>query len=128
MLRNYTIFRDRARRRDFWSVIGLFLAALIVGGISQYFGGGPDAPTPLNVLGLFVEIAAALVILIPFWAVVVRRLHDLGRSGLWALVLALPIVGWLGLVVVGVWPGVNGDNRFGADPRSSSSASQGATA
>jgi signal peptidase I len=35
-----------------------------------------------------------------WWATVVRRLHDAGHSGAWAVLLPLPIVGLLGSVVV----------------------------
>jgi uncharacterized membrane protein YhaH (DUF805 family) len=47
-----------------------------------------------------------------------RRLHDSGRSAGWLLVFGVPVLGalWLAWVLL-VQKGVEGENRFGPDPR-----------
>jgi uncharacterized membrane protein YhaH (DUF805 family) len=49
--------------------------------------------------------------------VAVRRLHDTGRSGLWLLVLFVPILGALILVVFLLLNGESGTNRYGPNPK-----------
>ncbi len=44
-------------------------------------------------LGLFYMVLSVLTI--PLAATMVRRLHDVGRSGIWLVCLGLPALGWL---------------------------------
>jgi uncharacterized membrane protein YhaH (DUF805 family) len=48
--------------------------------------------------------------------VIVRRLHDIDRSGWWYLIGLVPLVGVILLLVWFCSRGTNGPNRFGADP------------
>ena len=59
----------------------------------------------------------SLALLVPWIAVVVRRLHDADRSGWWGLLLLLPVIGLIALSVIGLKPGTAGENRFGPAPR-----------
>jgi uncharacterized membrane protein YhaH (DUF805 family) len=59
----------------------------------------------------------ALVNLIPGLAVWIRRLHDIDRSGWWALLIFLPILGWFALFVFACLDGTRGANRYGPDPK-----------
>jgi uncharacterized membrane protein YhaH (DUF805 family) len=47
----------------------------------------------------------SLVVLVPFIAVTIRRLHDTNRSGWWLLSWFVPVVGWLILVFLLVQEG-----------------------
>ena len=72
---------------------------------------------------------AILILVWPFVAITVKRLHDLNLSGWWALlILAIPFAARLigispstlllfGFLLLGTVSGKSGDNRFGADPR-----------
>jgi uncharacterized membrane protein YhaH (DUF805 family) len=56
-----------------------------------------------------------LVLLLPYVAVAVRRLHDTDRSGWWLLLVFVP----LGNIVLLIWfcaPSTPGPNRFGPMP------------
>jgi uncharacterized membrane protein YhaH (DUF805 family) len=69
----------------------------------------------LILLGIF-----ALAILIPSLAVQVRRLHDTDRSGWWILLGVVPIINYIGAIVLLVFyclEGTRGPNRFGEDPK-----------
>jgi uncharacterized membrane protein YhaH (DUF805 family) len=84
----------RSNRMQFWtfSIINIGLAQALAGIIMLIFfsanaplqqGGHVD---PLSFKMMFVGIAASyLVILPPYFSALVRRLHDIGKSGLWAL-------------------------------------------
>ncbi|HBC0832915.1 TPA: DUF805 domain-containing protein, partial [Escherichia coli] len=53
-------------------------------------------------------------------ALCVRRLHDTDRSGAWALLYLVPVIGWLVLFVFACLEGNSGSNRYGNDPKFSS--------
>jgi uncharacterized membrane protein YhaH (DUF805 family) len=58
-----------------------------------------------------------LVLMVPYVAVAVRRLHDTDRSGWWLLLVFVP----LGNIVLLIWfclPSTWGPNRFGPMPDS----------
>ena len=57
-----------------------------------------------------------LALVIPSIAVVVRRLHDTGRSGWWYLIALVPFIGGLVLLVFCVQPSAPGPNRWGPNP------------
>ena len=56
-----------------------------------------------------VNILWWLVVIIPSWAVAVRRLHDTGHSGWWVLV---PIYN----IVLAASPTKDGPNKWGPEP------------
>lgn len=60
-----------------------------------------------------------LLVLLPSWAVLFRRLHDTDRSAWWLLLLLIPIVGWIVILIFNCQSGTPGENRFGRILRSS---------
>jgi uncharacterized membrane protein YhaH (DUF805 family) len=70
-------FSGRARRSEFWSFLALAIIFGFCLGVVDYLFGLVDDKTEYGLLSsLF-----ALGNIIPQWAVTVRRLHDVGRSG-----------------------------------------------
>jgi uncharacterized membrane protein YhaH (DUF805 family) len=47
----------------------------------------------------------------------VRRLHDTGRSGRWALIGFVPIVGTIVLLVFTLQDSEAGENKYGVSPK-----------
>lgn len=114
----YATFSGRARRSEFWFFWLFNLLAHGVAGIldAALFG----TATPLNAI-------VSLLLLVPNLAVSVRRLHDVGRSGWWLLILLVPLVGIVVLLIWYVSQGEHGANRFGPDPRGGSLPGGGAS-
>jgi uncharacterized membrane protein YhaH (DUF805 family) len=101
-LTKYADFKGRATRPEFW-----WFALFSVG--CQIFGQilGGDILSGIISLGL----------LLPTLAVGARRLHDVGRSAWWLLLLLLPVLGTLGLIFFFyIHRGQAGANEFGPDP------------
>ena len=99
-LTKYVEFTGRASRSEYWWFVLFSILLQIVGGmINQNLG-----------------TVVALALLLPSLAVLVRRLHDTDRSGWWALLLLLPIIGPIVLIIFAVLEGTPGPNRFGAPP------------
>lgn len=109
----YATFSGRAARSEFWWFTLFAVATNMVLSIIDaiIFGplvGGQD----ISVLGALFSLA----IIIPSIAVGVRRLHDLGKSGWWYLIILIPILGALVLLFFFVQKGTDGANEYGVDP------------
>jgi uncharacterized membrane protein YhaH (DUF805 family) len=107
--KKYAVFSGRATRSELWFFM-LFnlLAILVLNGISLAIWGSPET-APLFVPGN-IYVAAALL---PAISLQVRRLHDLGLSGFWWLVIFVPLLGPLALLVIFCLDSQPGPNRFG---------------
>ena len=112
VLEKYADFTGRARRMEYWcfylvNIIVIFTLGIIdvlVGAYSQSMG-----------VGLLSSLYS-LGVLIPGFAVLVRRLHDTGRSGWWVLIGVIPVLGVLVLLVFTVLDSDVGTNAYGTDP------------
>ena len=164
--KHYADFKGRARRREYWSfscaciVISMVLSIVYtIGLIAQhvdygYFDsilGESDFFVFLFQGKGWVSVVAYLLIafwavtILPTYAVTVRRLHDVGLSGYWALFFLLGIVppifdiihvdsfavkmtflvfetiiDWFVValwIVFGCFKGQEGKNKYGPDPK-----------
>lgn len=93
---------------EFWTYGGFgFGAAALYAGF--FIADSPEFATILTIL--------ALVAAIPTPAAAVRRLHDVGLSGGWLALAALPVVGWAVLAMMLLLPGQTTSNRYGNPTR-----------
>ena len=111
---NYANFNGRARRSEFWY---FYLFDLI---ISAVFAVLSAILGKVPVVGLLITILSgvvALALLVPGLAVSFRRMHDIGKSALWILVLLIPLVGWIILLVLLAKDSQPGENAYGPNPK-----------
>ena len=109
-LKKYATFSGRARRKELWSfylfqsiaVITMFILVVNFSGSSKF----SDFGLLIIIIGL----------LIPGIAVFVRRLHDIGKSGWWYLILFIPFIGVLAWSRWAWRHGDVGENEYGPDP------------
>jgi len=109
--KKYAVFRGRATRTQFWWFIliaTVISIALLV--LDNAIGTVSDGPGLQQ--GLFGAIFS-LVIFLPSLALIVRRLHDTGKSGWWALILLVPCVGLIAWFVFALQASEPGENRWG---------------
>jgi uncharacterized membrane protein YhaH (DUF805 family) len=105
-------FRGRIARRHFW-VASLALGLVSWVPMAAWLGSSRDTQkSALVAYGLW-----SLLILVPSFAVHVKRWHDRGKSGWMILVNLVPIVGpiW-SFIETGCLPGTPGPNAYGDDP------------
>jgi uncharacterized membrane protein YhaH (DUF805 family) len=109
VLKQYADFSGRARRQEYWMFI------LINAIISWSFTllDNLAGVTIFTTLSYFYTLA----VLIPGLAVAVRRLHDIGKSGWWYLLILFPIVGWIWLIVLFATEGESRPNNWGENPK-----------
>lgn len=116
----YITFSGRAQRSEFWwfvlllAVVGTILDAadsvifgknvFMLGWMNFSYGSG------------FIADLFALATFLPMWAVEVRRLHDIGKSGWWLLLWLIPLIGAIILLIWMIRKGTDGDNQYGPAP------------
>lgn len=113
VLRNYAVFSGRARRKEYWY---FFLFNLIITMLLMSLDNFIWLFSQTYEIGLFTSIYS-LVVFIPSVAVLVRRLHDSGRSAWWLLLALIPIIGCIILLVFAVVDSEPGTNEYGSNPK-----------
>jgi uncharacterized membrane protein YhaH (DUF805 family) len=127
-------FEGRMRRRDFWlCVLGLWVVSWVLGSFAgamfwpqAMVMGGPGYlahyhygyawPMMSGFWGAYSLVG--LVMLWPSVAIGVKRCHDRDQSGLWLLLLLIPVIGWFWwLINLGLLDGTAGPNKFGPSPK-----------
>jgi uncharacterized membrane protein YhaH (DUF805 family) len=118
---NYTNFKGRARRSEYW-FIQLFLIAtnIAVAVVDLALMNGDVERFLANGGGGIVGLIWILATIVPALAVLIRRLHDTNRSGWWALIGLIPVAGAIVLLVFTVEDSNKGVNKYGASPKEAS--------
>ncbi len=110
VMNNYANWDGRASRSEYWWFV-LFgaLVGFVTGTIDGFlFGWEYSDPTWISTL-------VSLALLLPNFCVSVRRLHDLGKSGWWNL-LVFTIIGIIPLLIFMVMEGEEHPNQYGNVP------------
>jgi uncharacterized membrane protein YhaH (DUF805 family) len=115
---NYTDFKGRARRSEYW-FIQLFLVAtnIAVAVIDLALMNGDVERFIANGGGGIVGLIWIFATIVPALAVLIRRLHDTNRSGWWALIGLVPLAGAIVLLVFTVEDSNQGVNKYGDSPK-----------
>lgn len=114
-LEHYADFSGRARRREYWwfCIFQAFFAILFVAiGTAIDIALGKEGVVASVIVFLF-EIG----IFLPALAVLVRRLHDIGKSGWWMWISLIPIIGSIILFVFMLLDSQPGTNKYGPNPK-----------
>lgn len=106
---HYATFSGRARRSEYWYFT---LFNLIVSIVLSFVG--PASETTGVTLAASIY---ALAVLLPAIAVAVRRLHDIGKSGVWYLFNFIPLIGSIVLIIMFLRDSEPGDNQYGPNPK-----------
>ena len=112
-LKKYAVFSGRSRRMEYWYFV---LFNIIVGVVLALIDMLIGTFSAMSNIGLLSGIYS-LAVLIPTLAVMVRRLHDIDRTGWWILINLIPLIGTIVLLVFALTPGTPGSNRYGPDPK-----------
>jgi len=115
---NYATFKGRARRSEYWYIqLFLVLTNLAVAAIDLVLMGGDVDRFIANGGGGIVGLVWILVTIVPALAVLVRRLHDTGKTGWWILIGLVPFVGTVVLFVFTILNSDADPNKFGVAPK-----------
>jgi uncharacterized membrane protein YhaH (DUF805 family) len=113
----YADFKGRARRKEYWMWTLYYTLILLFAMVLD------------NVLGLNFEllgqdlgygwlyVTVGITHLIPGLGIVVRRLHDVGKSGWFYLIILIPLIGFIWILVLFCTDGIKEDNKWGSNPK-----------
>lgn len=113
VLEQYADFSGRARRKEYWifallNIIFAMTATLLDNLFGITFREIPYGP---------LYVLYGLAVFIPGLAVLVRRLHDSGRSGWMVLITLIPLIGAIWMLVLLVTDSEPGTNKWGPNPK-----------
>ena len=114
-------FQSRSSRSEYWwATLFVILASLPLGfiigvliGVIFAISGLSD--TAIEVAVVIIVLPIQIFIYVASTSLVIRRLHDVDRSGWWFLII-FTVIGMIPLLVWYCTKGTTGDNRFGKDP------------
>ncbi|MGK0577701.1 DUF805 domain-containing protein [Macrococcus capreoli] len=117
-------FKGRSRRKEYWvpffTQLVLIIAAFIsffvllvllgVAATSSTTGNLEETNTALGILGVFGIISGlflmliCIVLIIPNLSLMVRRFHDIGKTGKWAILFyGVPVIlSWINMIINGL--------------------------
>lgn len=113
-LRNYAVFSGRASRKEFWMFFLFYIIFLFSFAILDAILGTIIIYTKTESYGLF-TLLYFIGTFIPFLAVSVRRLHDIGKSGWWILLSFVPIGNIIYIILLAT-KGSSFHNKYGPPP------------
>lgn len=113
VLKQYADFTGRARRKEYWyytlfSIIFFYAFIFIFAAIADITG---------IIWIVFIPYLFSLATFIPSLAVLVRRLHDIGKSGAYFFVVLIPLAGPIWLLVLLCMEGESRANQWGQNPK-----------
>ena len=112
LVKKFVSFSGRARRSEYWyfTLFSLIvsMAASIIGGMLFVHHEGD-----VNLLSSLLS----LVLFLPGLGVSIRRLHDIGKSAWWYLIIFVPMIGWIILLVFMCKDSFPGPNQYGPSPK-----------
>jgi uncharacterized membrane protein YhaH (DUF805 family) len=115
-------FQGRTNRAKFWLVaVALLVIEIIV--LAVLCGGAMMSDDPQQALASLGPVAGIVLVILGLaatWitiAVGIKRFHDRNKSGVWILIIFVPVIGSLWyLIECGFLRGTPGPNDYGPDP------------
>ena len=127
-LGKFAVFQGRSRRKEYWYfVLFVFLISILLTALDLLFG----TYSHQHQMGLLTTIFS-VVTFVPWVAVSVRRLHDIGYSGQWLWTLLIPValmavdltIGFviflvlsIAFMVAAIVDSDSGANKYGPSPK-----------
>lgn len=109
---------DLAKRLGRFGFFGYWLLAVVVVAVISYpaavLSRDMSGTQNIELLRLILTAMLGYLMVLP---VSVRRLHDIGWSGWWVLLLFVPFVFAALFLALLFWPGTKEANRFGPPPK-----------
>ena len=122
--KNYVNFNGRATRSEYWwvylfnnivyMVLGILFAIAGGSSLAAYDAYGDMSIAYMGAGAIFyiLMMLYGLAVLLPSLSLMVRRLHDIGKSGTYILMGLIPVVGYI-FILVYMLTGSAPDNQYG---------------
>ena len=103
----YADFSGRSRRSEYWYFVLFYFLILMAVTFAEGF--------LFNTA--FTYVVGFLFFIIPYFAVAVRRLHDIGKSGWYYFLIVIPLVGSILMLIWLCTDSQYGLNKWGPNPK-----------
>ncbi len=116
---SYANFRERARRKEYWGYYLFWMLSffvLMAASIALDAAMGNLSGNDVPFVTMIVSVLFVLASIVPSIAVTVRRIHDIGLSGWFYLLIFLPYVGGIIIFVFSLIPSQAHENKWGPVP------------
>ena len=87
------------------------IATFVTSSMATFLTGNPTGTLVNVITGIWAIVAGVGNVML-----MIRRLHDLGKSGLFVLLAFVPVIGIIFSIALFCMPGQVGYNEYGADP------------
>ena len=87
------------------------IATFVTSSMATFLTGNPTGTLVNVITGIWAIVAGCGNVML-----MIRRLHDLGKSGWFALLALVPLIGMIFSIYLFCAPGQIGLNKYGADP------------
>ena len=87
------------------------LSTFVLSSMATFLTGDPNGFLVKAITSIWALVAGAGNVML-----MIRRLHDLGKSGYFALLAIIPLIGFIFSIYLFFAPGQVGWNQYGADP------------
>ena len=113
VLKKYTVFNGRSQRKEYWyfflfNIIAFILFTFIDAAIGTF-----NTETGTGIISTIYMLA----VILPYFGVGIRRLHDTNRTGWWLLLGIIPIIGPIVLIVFFCLDSDSDKNKYGENPK-----------
>ena len=122
MCSNFANFNGRTRRSEFWYFFLFFFLIIIVAFsivilIMNNIPKSRNEQMQILFLSEIIIIFILFIFLIPLLSVIVRRFHDIGKSGWFVLLILIP---WVGILIILYFMALDSEpstNEYGFSPK-----------
>ncbi len=108
-IKNYATFSGRATRQQYWMFYLFYIIFYILLSVLDGVIGTYSESTGTGLLSTIFSLG----LLIPSIAILARRLHDIGRTGWWILLIFIPLIGAIVLLIFTLLDSEKGENKYG---------------
>ena len=112
VMNKYDELRGRASKKELWRFVFYNMIFILAAVAIDNILGTTAAGLPYGIFNYLYILA----VIIPGIAVAIRRLHDVGKSGWFSLIILIPVIGLIWLLILFCAEGSEGDNRYGSKP------------
>ena len=105
----YATFSGRARRSEYWYFV---LAFSVLSTLFTVLDSAVDSS-----VFTWLNSVLSLAVFLPNLALCWRRMHDIGKSGAWSLIVLIPFVGCIIYLVWACRDSQPGENQYGPNPK-----------
>lgn len=122
-LKNYATFSGRATRQQYWMYILFYIVFYFVAVMLDITLGQFDKEK----MSGFISTVYTFGLLLPTIAILARRLHDIGRSSWWILLIVIPVIGSLVILIFTLMDSQKDENKYGVSLKYANTANSAAS-